>query len=291
MSSPATVCVDDNLSAGKTGVTLGTANDELSGGLNLMRVSGDGAEQGRLRIATHVIDGLLVKVVGRNDLLDDLLLDLLSQQLGGNRLAVLGADDDGVHSKRNNGTVVVLVLDGHLGLGVWSEPWQAAVTSCSRHSSVKLVCQLEGQGEEFWGLVGGISEHDTLVTSAEFLQCLIVVQTLGNIWGLLLDGDQDVASLVVEALGGVIVSDILDGISDDLLVIETGLGCDLAEDHHHTGLGGRLASDLGEGVILQAGIEDGIRDLIRNLVGVAFSYRLGLGGESAQTTGSRRKGG
>ena len=136
--------------------------------------------------------------------------------------------------------------------------------------------ELGGQGEEFWGLVGGVSEHDTLVAGAKLLESLVIVQPLGNIGGLLLDGDEDVAGLVVKAFGGVVVADVLDGIADDLLVVEAGLGGNLAEDHHHAGLGGRLAGDLGEGVIPQAGIEDGIRDLISDLVGVTLSYRLGL---------------
>jgi hypothetical protein len=45
---------------------------------------------------------------------------------------------------------------------------------------------------------------------------------------------------------------------------------DLAEDHDHTGLGGSLASDLGEGVLPEAGIEDGIRDLIAVVALVRF---------------------
>jgi hypothetical protein len=73
---PSTVCVDDNLTAGKTGITLRTTNDEESRWLNLklllvwhipMYVSG-----------TYVVDGLVVQVLCRDDLLDDLLLDLFS---------------------------------------------------------------------------------------------------------------------------------------------------------------------------------------------------------------------
>jgi hypothetical protein len=41
-----------------------------------------------------------------------------------------------------------------------------------------------------------------------------------------------------------------------------GLGGDLTKDHDHAGLGGSLAGDLGEGVFLEAGIEDSIGDLI-----------------------------
>lgn len=102
------------------------------------------------------------------------------------------------------------------------------------------------------------------------------MQTLCDIWGLLLNGDQDVAGLVVETLFRVIVTNVFDSVSDDLLVVEAGLGGDLAKYHDHTGLGGSLASNLGERVLSEACIEDGVGDLISDLVGVAFSYRFGL---------------
>lgn len=84
------------------------------------------------------------------------------------------------------------------------------------------------------------------------------METLGNVGGLLLNGNEDVAGLVVEALVGAVVTNVLDGLTNDLLVVETSLGGDLTEDHDHTGLGGSLTSNLGEGVLSQAGIENGI---------------------------------
>lgn len=136
--------------------------------------------------------------------------------------------------------------------------------------------ELKGEGEQLGGLVSGIAEHDTLVTGTKLLKSLVVVQALGDIGRLLLNGDEQVESLVVEALGGVIVADILDGVTDDLLVVDVSAGRDLTEDHDHAGLGGGLASDLGQRVLSQAGIENGIRDLISNLVGVTLANRLGL---------------
>jgi hypothetical protein len=55
-----------------------------------------------------------------------------------------------------------------------------------------------------------------------------------------------------------------------------GLGGNLTKDHDHTGLGCGLASNLGEGVLLEAGIEDGVRDLIT----VLQSASVFSGGES-----------
>lgn len=195
---------------------------------------------------------------------------------------MLSADNDGVHPDWDNGTVVMLVLDSDLGLGVGSEPWQASISAGSRHSGVELVCQLKGQGEQLWGLIGGISEHDTLIASTELLECLLIVEALSDIWRLLLNGNQNVTGLVVEALCGVVVSDVLNGLTDDLLVIDTCLGGDFSKDHNHTSLGGSLASNLGKRVLCQASVEDSIRDLISDLIGVPLSYRLGLVFGSAQ---------
>ena len=59
-----------------------------------------------------------------------------------------------------------------------------------------------------------------------------------------------------------IVSDVTESVTDDLLVVDVG-GCrDLSEDHHHAGLGARLACDTRHGILTDAGVKDGIRDLI-----------------------------
>lgn len=75
---------------------------------------------------------------------------------------------------------------------------------------------------------------------------ITVVETLSNIGRLLLNSDENVAGLVVESLLGRVVSDTLDGVTDDLLVVNVGLGGDLTEDHDQTSLGSGFASDLRE---------------------------------------------
>ena len=220
-----------------------------------------------------MVDGLVVEVLGGDGLFDNLLLDLLAELLNGDVGRVLGGDNDGVNTERNNGTVVVCVLDSDLGLGVGTEPGKGAVVAGIGHGLVKLVGKLDGEGKVLGGLVGSISEHDTLVTGTKLLESLLVVKTLSNVGALLLNGNENVASLVVEALLGRVVANVLDGLADNLLVVNLGLG-------------GSLASDLGERVLLEAGIEDGVGDLVSDLVGVALAD--GLGGEAEESRVSRR---
>ena len=139
-----------------------------------------------------------------------------------------------------------------------------------------------GEGHGGVGLVGGVAEHDALVAGADIELVLANVDAAGNVGGLLVDADEDLAVVAGEALGlhgGKVVlegveADLADLVADDLLVIEVGGGGDLAEDHDHVVLGGGLAGDLGERVGLEARIEDGVRHLVGKLVGVAFIDRL-----------------
>ena len=211
VGSPTTVSVNNDLSASETGVTLRATDNESAGRLD-------------------VVDGSVVEEVLGDDGLDDLLEDLGSEVLGRDLLGVLRRDDDGVNSEGDDGTVgLLLVLNGDLGLGVGSEPAERAVSSGSGHGGVELVSKRDGQGHHLGRLVRGVAEHDTLVTGTDLLK-RTVVETLRNVRGLLLNGNKDVTGLVVETLVRVVVADLLDGVSDDGLVVDLGVGRDLTED-------------------------------------------------------------
>jgi hypothetical protein len=254
--SPASVGVNDNLSACDTGVTLGTADHETTRGLD-------------------VVDGLVIEEVGGDDLLDDLFENLLPEVLGGNLLSVLSGDDDSIDTQGCNSAPLLLVLDSDLSLGVWAEPSAGAIAAGGRHGKVELVSEHEGEGHELGGLVGCVAEHDTLITSSVVFE-VSVVKTLGNVRRLLLNCDKDVAGLVVKALLARVVSNVLDSITNDLLVVNLGLCGNLTKDHDHARLGCSFAGNFGVGVLSEAGIEDGIRDLVTDLVRVAFSDRFAV---------------
>ena len=56
------------------------------------------------------------------------------------------------------------------------------------------------------GLVGGVTEHNTLVTGTDLFGGFADVYTLGNVWGLLFNGNDNTAFLVVEAFLFIIVA-------------------------------------------------------------------------------------
>jgi hypothetical protein len=254
-----------------TSVTLGTTNDEAARRLKLTSLV---YEQSTSK--THVVDGAVVKERSVDDLLDDLLLELAAELLSRDLLGVLGRDNNGVNAERDHGSRrVLLVLDGDLSLGVGAEPAESAVTASSGHGVVELVGEHDSKGHVLGGLVGSVTEHDTLVTGTVVLK-VSVVETLSNVGRLLLNGNQDVAGLVVETLVRVVVTNLLDSGADNVLVVDVGLGGDLTEDHDHTGLGSGLDSNLGVGVLSQAGVKDSIRDLVTDLVGVSLSDGFGL---------------
>jgi len=77
MGTPSSVCVDDDLAAGKTCVTMWATTGEASAWVEM-------------------VDGVLVKVLCRDNWGNDLFLQLGLEILEGDIWAVLGGDEDGV---------------------------------------------------------------------------------------------------------------------------------------------------------------------------------------------------
>lgn len=223
VGTPATVGVDDDLATGEAGITVRTTDDETTRGV-------------------QVVDGLLVEVLGRHDGLDDVLKELSLDLVLGDLLVVLGGDDDGVHAHGDGAATLHAVLAGHLGLAVRAHPRADAVLADLSQAGAEGGGKVVGQGHEGLGLIGGIAEHDTLVTGTDVLE-LGGIDGLGDIRGLLLDSNNDVAGAVVKTLGNIVVTDVLEGLADHLLVVDGGRGGDLTEDHNHASLGAGLCKN------------------------------------------------
>mmetsp|Transcript_11903 Transcript_11903/g.24781 ORF Transcript_11903/g.24781 Transcript_11903/m.24781 type:complete len:221 (+) Transcript_11903:965-1627(+) len=216
-----------------------------------------------------MVDGLVVEVLGRDDGLDDVLHEVSRDLLVGDVLGVLGGDNDGVDALGDRNAVLKLVLTSDLGLSVGADPVAGAVLAHLGQLGAEGGSKHVGEGHQLLGLIRGITKHNTLIASANVLN-LDGINRLGNVGALLLNGDNDVAGLVIKALCGVVVANVADSVTDNLLVVDSGLGRDLTEDHDHASLAAGLASNTRGLVSSDAGIKDGIRDLITELVGMAL---------------------
>ena len=198
------------------------------------------------------------------------LIDLaqgLVVDLGG----VLGRDDHRVDADRD----VVLVLDRHLALGVGAEPGDRAVLAQLGDLVDDPVRQRDRQGHQLGRLVGGVAEHQALVAGADVLaRGGVLVHALGDVGGLLAQGDHHGAGGGVEphVAGG--VADVADDLADDGGVVDHRLGRDLAGQADQAGGQEALAGHPGVGVLGEDGVEDAVGDLVGHLVGMAHRDRL-----------------
>jgi len=175
--------------------------------------------------------------------LDDVLHDALFDDLVGDIGRVLSADKHSVHADGNNHATSLLVLDSDLSLRIGAGPRQDTLLAAGVVALGELRRKEVRQGVQLSGFVGGIAKHETLITGAHILVGLAQVNTLRDVWRLLLDGNKNIAALVVEALVAVVVANVPDGFTDDLLVVEDSQGGDLSQNHDHARLGCRFASN------------------------------------------------
>ncbi|KAJ6320024.1 hypothetical protein OIU76_005541 [Salix suchowensis] len=131
-------------------------------------------------------------------------------------------------------------------------------------ASPKLGGKYMAQRHILRGLIGGITKHMALVTGTNLLRPLgkVTVNTLGNIRALLLNVNQDFALVGVKTNIIRNKSNVTACVTNNLFIVYLALGGDLSKDHNHVGLRTCLASNLAVWVLLKAGIEHRVRDLI-----------------------------
>lgn len=129
-----------------------------------------------------------------------------------------------------------------------------------------------GQRHQFFGLVGGVSHHEALVAGTDLIDRLLDVDSVADLARLRVDRDDDLAGLRVESDIPAGVAEFLGSLSDNLLVVDFSLACDLSQNHDHVAFGGSFASDSRVWILLKAGVEDRIRDVVTELVWVTARY-------------------
>ena len=180
---------------------------------------------------------------------------------------MLGRDDHRVHP---DGAVAV-VLHRHLALAVGAQIVHLAALAHLGQPAGQLVGQADGQGHQLGGLVAGVAEHHALVARAADL----VVGAEGDVGALPVDVGDDGAGVGVKAVLGAGVADVGHHLADQFLKIDVAAGGDLAHDVDQTGGHAGLAGHAGVGVLGQDLIQDGVRDLVADLVGMPLGDGFG----------------
>lgn len=120
-----------------------------------------------------MVNGLIIDEALIDGWVDDLLEEIFSDLLIGNTGVVLTGDEDSVYSDWDELGSLVGVLDGDLGLGVRSDPPDDLLNSALVDSLAKLLGEQVGEGHELSGLIGGVSDHESLVSSSDILFLLL----------------------------------------------------------------------------------------------------------------------
>ncbi len=177
---------------------------------------------------------------------------------------VLSGDDDGVDP---NGLAVV-VFDRDLRFAIGPEVVEHAVTPRAGQAFDQLVREHDRHRHQLGSLGAGIPEHQALVAGAAR------VDTLGDVGRLLVNRREHGARLRVETELGAGVSDLLDGVADDLRKIDVAARRDFAGDDCQAGSDQRLAGHAADRILGENRVENGIGNLVGDLVGMPFGHRL-----------------
>jgi len=211
MCSATSIGIDDDLSAGQSGISVRASDHEFPGGVDkILDVIVEQCAQflaGFGFHARHQYADYILSNLGEHVFIG-LSPCLVAAVLGLYEGVVLCRHDDGVYAQR---LVVVAVFDGDLTLGVGSEighlPTFLAYFREGEHDEV---CQIECCRHVVVGFVGGIAKHHALISGA-LLLLFLARHTPIDIFALLVDGGEDAAGVVVELILGLGIADLLDG--------------------------------------------------------------------------------
>ena len=169
---------------------------------------------------------------------------------------MLGGDDDGV----DPGDLAILVLYGNLGLAIRLQ--QRIFAAHLGQLTRQLVRIIDRSRHVFIALIAGIAEHDALIACADHM--ISMVDRMMDLAGLLVHPDHDRVLFLV--------TDLADHVFRDLRIIDMCLGVCLSIDQHEVVLDRGFHRHVGIRILTQRLIQDGVRDLIADLVRMTLCH-------------------
>merc|ERR550514_977631 len=180
-------------------------------------------------------------------------------------LSMLGGDDNSVNLQGLHGTIIILlILNGYLGLAIWPQPPQRSVLA----NICQFLAQTGGhedcQGHADFSLIRSVTKHDPLIPCTHIHLILTNVDTTCNVRTLLVDADQDLVGLVAQTLAvntvqsffKRVIANALDSLAHNCVIVKFRASGDLTKDHDHVVLTSTLTCNLAFGIPGQARIED-----------------------------------
>jgi len=238
------VRVDDDLSPGETGVAHGAADHESTGRVDVMFHTG------------RVIEAL------RHHRLDDLFHDIAFNLLVGHIRAVLRGDDDRIDPYGPP----VFVLDRDLRFPIRPHPFENVFLAYFGEPLGQAVSQDDRHRHEFSGFVGGIPEHQPLITGSAG------IHAHRDVTRLLVNRGENGTGVVVESPGGIAVADVFNDFADNVGDFNVGLRRDFS-GHQCDACGeDRFAGDARILILSDNGIQDAVGDLVGNFIRMSFSH-------------------
>ena len=256
MRAAAAVGVDDDLAAGQTAVALRATDHEAAGRVDE-----------KLRV---------LEPFGRHHRTND-VFDHGFDEFGLHAHAVapfgrvLGREHDCVGSHR----ATIFVAQRHLALGVGTKIGHCAVAAQFALAQHQLVSVVNGCGHQRGGFVTGVAEHQALVAGTDRERIGVLgVHALSDIVGLLVIAHEHGATLVVNAVFGVVVADALQNFAREPNVVNRSVGGDFAGQNDETGIAERLSGHTAHRILSQTRIENGVGNLVGDFIRMAFAHRL-----------------
>ena len=238
------VGIDDDLTPGESAVADRPSHHESAGGI-------------------HQVPGLAADHTGRQDRLDDFLDHGIGQFFVADVGRMLGRQHHGIHRYR----LAVLVAYGDLRLGVGSQPFQFAGFSDNGLLLDQAMCVVDGEGHKAVGLITGVTKHQPLVTgSLVQVQTLALVDPLGDVGRLLVERYDHRTGIGIKPHLGRGVTDFLNGFAGDRCIVRVRFRGDFAGENDHAGVDHGFARDPRCWISFKKSIEDGVRDLVCDLV-------------------------
>ena len=173
----------------------------------------------------------------------------------------------------------VAILDGDLSFGIGAKPGDFARFTDSAQFTTEAVGEHDRGWHELRGFAAGVAKHKTLVArplfGGFFPRDFSGIDPLGDIGALAGESVHDVDAVGMKDIIIVGITDLTDGGSNELIVVELGAGGNFPCNDNEVRFYKSFTGDTAGGILTEARVENCVRNGITNLIGMAFANRLG----------------